>query len=489
MASDTPVRVRFAPSPTGRLHVGGLRTALYNFLFARQHGGDFVLRIEDTDQARYEPGAEDDIRDALSWTGLDCDEGPEQGGDYAPYRQSERTARYQEYARKLIELGRAYYAFDTEAELEEMRAEHGAYDITTRQHMSNSLTMSDEKVERLLDEDYVVRLKVPRQESVQFDDVVQGSVSFNTSEIDDQVLLKSDGLPTYHLANIVDDHLMNISHVIRGEEWLSSTPKHVLMYEALDWEPPTFAHLPLILSPDSSRGGKLSKRDANELGIPVYVTDYREAGYEPEALRNFLALLGWSPGTGQELFGLNEMIDAFSLDRVGASGVQFDIDKLRWVNEHYVRDLSVDELAERARPYVEDEGYEVSDERLRTICSLVQERIQVVPEVVTDNRYFFEDPDEYEEAGVEKRWEDGSADLLLAYADRLEEVDTFDTDTVETELRDLADEEDVGAGAVIHPARLAVSGRSYGPGVFGLMAVVGKEACIRRMRTAAERLG
>lgn len=491
MASDDPVRVRFAPSPTGRLHVGGLRTALYNYLFTRSHEGDFVLRIEDTDRSRYVPDAENDILEALSWTGLDYDEGPERGGDYAPYRQSKRTSHYRTYAQKLIEEGRAYYAFDTEKQLQEMRARHGAYDLTTRRHMRNSLAMTDEKVERLVNEgeEYVIRLKVPRREAVQFEDTIRGTVSFDAAEIDDQVLLKSDGMPTYHLANIVDDHLMEISHVIRGEEWLSSTPKHVLMYEALDWDPPTFAHLPLILSPDSRRGGKLSKRDAHELGIPVSVTDYREAGYEPDALLNFLALLGWSPGTEQELFTLDEMTRAFSLDRVGASAVQFDLDKLRWVNEHYVRDLSVEALAERARPYVEEEGYDVSDERLKTICSLVQERIQVVPELVTDNRYFFEDPEEYEEAGVEKRWKDESADLLLEYADRLEDVDTFDTETVETVLRDLADEKDVGAGAIIHPARLAVSGRSYGPGVFGLMAAVGKEACIRRMRTAARRLG
>lgn len=488
MAASPPVRVRFAPSPTGRLHIGGLRTALYNYLFARKHDGDFILRFEDTDRSRYVPEAEEDIREALSWVDLDYDEGPDRGGDHEPYRQSERTAHYRKYAQKLIAEGRAYYAFDTEEELEAMREEHGAYDGSTRQHMQNSLTMEAAEVERRIDEgeDYVVRLKVPRRETVRFDDEIRGSVSFDTSEIDDQVLLKSDGMPTYHLANIVDDHLMEISHVIRGEEWLSSTPKHVLMYEALGWEPPAFAHLPLILSPD---GGKLSKRDANQLGIPVYVTDYREAGYEPTALLNFLALLGWSPGTEQELFTLGGMVNAFSLDRVGASGVQFDLDKLRWVNEHAIRDLSVEELAERVWSYIEDEGYDVSDERLRSICSLVQDRIQVAPEVVAENRYFFEDPEAYEEAGVEKRWTDESGDLLLAYAERLEEVDTFDADTLETELRDLADEKDVGAGAIIHPARLAVSGRSYGPGVFGLMAVVGKEACVRRMRRAAEVLG
>jgi glutamyl-tRNA synthetase len=490
--ADDSVRVRFAPSPTGLLHIGGLRTALYNYLFARKHDGAFLLRIEDTDRSRYVEEAEDDIVDALEWTGLTYDEGPGTGGDYGPYRQSERGDLYRKYAEQLVEEGAAYYAFDTEEELAELRESGGegspAYDASTRRDMRNSLTLDADTVEEKIEDgdDYVIRLKVPRNRTIRFDDEIRGGVSFDSEEVDDQVLLKSDGMPTYHLANIVDDHLMGISHVIRGEEWLSSTPKHVLMYEALGWEPPTFAHLPLIMSPE---GGKLSKRDADRLGIPVYVRDYREAGYEPEALLNFLALLGWNPGTEEELFSLDEMVDAFSLDRVGASGVQFDDDKLRWVNEHYVRDLSVDELASRAGPVAEEEGYEVSDERLREICALVQERVQVAPEVVTENLYFFEDPEEYEEEGVEKRWKDESADLLEKYADRLEQVGDFDTDTIETELRDLADEEDVGAGAIIHPARLAVSGRSYGPGVFGLMAAVGKEACIRRMHAAVDRLG
>jgi glutamyl-tRNA synthetase len=488
--SDGSVRVRFAPSPTGLLHIGGLRTALYNYLFARKHDGDFLLRIEDTDQNRYVDEAEADIISSLEWVGLSYDEGPGAGGELGPYRQSERGALYRKYAEQLIEAGAAYYAFDTEDELEALREDDDgtAYDASTRRDMRNSLTMTDAEVQQAFDAgtDYVVRLKVPRQRTIYVQDEIRDGVSFDSEEVDDQVLLKSDGMPTYHLANIVDDHLMEISHVIRGEEWLSSTPKHVLMYEALGWEPPTFAHLPLIMSPE---GGKLSKRDANRLGIPVYVQDYKEAGYEPGGLLNFLALLGWNPGTEQELFDLEEMTEAFSLDRVGASGVQFDLDKLRWVNEHYVRDLSVEALAERARPVVEAEGYEVSDERLHTICDLVQERIQVAPEVVTDNRYFFEDPEEYEEEGVEKRWKDESANLLLKYADRLEAADRFDVDTVETVLRDLADEEDVGAGAIIHPARLSVSGRSYGPGVFGLMAAVGKEACLRRMRRAAETLG
>lgn len=490
MASSDRVRVRFAPSPTGHLHIGGLRTALYNYLFARKHGGDFLLRIEDTDQSRYVETAEDDIMDALQWTGLTYDEGPDVGGEHAPYRQSKRADLYRSYAEKLVEAGAAYYAFDTEEDLAALRDEGVTYDLHTRHQMRNSITMSDDQVQDRLDAgaDYVIRLKVPERETVRFEDEIRGAVSFDSDEIDDQVLLKSDGLPTYHLANIVDDHLMEISHVIRGEEWLSSTPKHVLMYEALGWTPPTFAHLPLIMSPN---GGKLSKRDANTLGIPVYVTDYREEGYEPEGLVNYLALLGWNPGTEEELFALDDMVEAFSLERVGASGVQFDLDKLRWVNEHYVRALSVEALVDRVRPYVEDAGYSASDDRLHEICELVQERVQVVPEIVTDNRYFFEDPDEYEEAGVEKRWKDASADLLSTYADRLESVEEedFDADTVETELRNLADEEDVGAGAIIHPARLAVSGRSYGPGVFGLLATVGKQACIRRMRRAVETLG
>jgi len=473
--------------------VGGLRTALYNYLFARKHGGEMVLRFEDTDRSRYVEQAEEDIVEALRWTNLSCDEGPGQGGPYAPYRQSERAHLYETYAERLVDVGAAYYAFDTEEELESLRKEgdgagERAYNVSTRRQMRNSLTMSEDRVRDLLNDgaDYVIRLKVPRNEVVRFDDVVRGTVAFESDEIDDQVLLKSDGMPTYHLANIVDDHLMEISHVIRGDEWLSSTPKHVLMYDALGWEAPTFAHLPLILSPEE---GKLSKRDANELGIPVYVKDYRSDGYEPEALVNYLSLLGWSPGVDQELFELDELTASFTLDDVGTSGVQFDLDKLRWINEHYVRDLSVDELVDRVRPYVEEEGYDVSESRLSDICELLQERVQVVPEIVTKNRYFFEDPKEYEESGVEERWDDDSADLVTAYVDRLTDVDGFDAEEIEALLRDVADARDVGAGDIIHPTRLAVSGRTYGPGLFGMMEAVGKEPCLRRMRRAARELG
>ena len=488
-------RVRFAPSPTGLLHIGGLRTALYNYLFARQHDGTFILRIEDTDQSRYVPEAEEDIRASMDWVGLDMDEGPEAGGPHAPYYQSQRSELYQKYAQQLIDEGFAYYAFDTEDEIAAMRERlktdknpNPKYDAVTRHEMRNSLTLPEEEVQELLDSgaEHVVRLKVPRDETIRFKDIIRGHVSFETAGLDDQVLLKSDGLPTYHLANVVDDHHMDITHVIRGEEWLSSVPKHMLLYRYLGWTPPKLAHLPLILSPE---GGKLSKRDADDLGIPVFVKDYRKAGYEPEALLNFLALLGWNPGTEQELFSLDELVEAFSLERVGSSGVQFDMDKLNWFNGQYLRALSVEELAERARPYIEAEGYSVSDERLHFICDIMQDRLDRVSELATDARYFFEAPESYDEKGVKKRWKDDSADLLEEYADRLEDADTFDTDSVNSILRDLADERDVGAGRIIHPARLAVSGRTYGPGVFGLLVSVGKDECIRRLRRAVDELG
>lgn len=495
-ASDaSTVRVRFAPSPTGLLHIGGLRTALYNYLFARQHDGAFILRIEDTDRSRYVPEAEQDIRDALAWAGLDYDEGPEKGGPHAPYYQSERQALYTQYAQQLVEAGHAYYAFDTEAEIEAMRqrqkegdAPSATYDATTRHTMRNSLTLPDDEVEQLLSEgaEHVIRLKVPRDETVQFEDAVRGSVAFDTAGLDDQVLIKSDGMPTYHMANIVDDHRMEITHVIRGEEWLSSTPKHMLLYRYLGWEPPAMAHLPLILSPE---GGKLSKRDADALGIPVFVKDYRAAGYEPEALVNFLAFLGWNPGTEQELFTLDGLVEAFSLERVGSSGVQFDLDKLEWFNQQHLREKSPAALAERVRPHLQAEDFDPDPDYLEAVVELVRDRMGHAGDIVTEHRFFFETPETYEEKGVKKRWKDDSADLLEAYADALEEASAFDVDAVESTLRDLADEHDVGAGRIIHPTRLAVSGRSYGPSLFGMMAVLGKDTCIRRMRRAAEVLG
>jgi len=494
-SSVTDVRVRFAPSPTGLLHIGGLRTALYNYLFARQHHGTFILRIEDTDRARYVEEAEQDILEALAWTGLDYDEGPETGGPHAPYYQSKRGELYTTYAQQLVEAGHAYYAFDTEDELEAMRKRlrkegqpSAKYDAETRMQMRNSLTLPEDEVQQLLDEgaEHVIRLKVPQGETVRFEDVIRGHVSFDTGGIDDQVLIKSDGMPTYHMANIVDDHHMQISHVIRGEEWLPSTPKHILLYDFLGWTPPAMAHLPLIMSPN---GGKLSKRDSEDAGIPVYVRDYQEEGYEPEALVNFLAFLGWNPGTEEELFTLDGLIDAFSLERVGSSGVQFDLDKLRWFNQQHLREKSPAALAERARPYLAAEGLDPDEDYLEEVIALVQDRIHKIEEIATTNRFFFEDPKTYEEKGVKKRWKDHSADLLEAYADALDDADAFDADTVNTVLRDLADEHDVGGGKIIHPTRLAVSGLSYGPSLFDMMVVLGRETCIRRMHRAADALG
>ena len=494
MADD--VRVRFAPSPTGLLHIGGLRTALYNYLFARKHNGTFVLRIEDTDRERYVEEAEQDILDALAWSGLSYDEGPQVGGPFEPYYQSKRRETYEEFGRQLVDEGHAYYAFDTVEELDAMRerfASSGSgapkYDASTRSEMKNSLTLSENEVERRRTngEECVIRLKVPRAETIRFHDRIRGLVSFESDQLDDQVLVKSDGMPTYHLANVVDDHLMGITHVIRGEEWLSSTPKHVLLYQFFGWDAPEMAHLPLIMSPN---GGKLSKRNAEDLGIPVSVRQYREEGYESEALINFLAFLGWNPGTEEEIFTLEELTEAFSLDRVGSSGVQFNLDKLRWYNEQYLRSFSAEELVERARPQLEAAGRDsAGDDYLVEVAALMQDRITFSGDLADASSYFFEDPEEYEESGVKKRWKDDSAELLREYADRLEKLDAFNADTTEETLRELAGERDAGAGRIIHPTRLAVSGVSFGPSLFHMMEVLGRETCVRRMRRAAEKLG
>lgn len=493
--ADTPVRVRFAPSPTGLLHIGGLRTALYNYLVARKHSGTFILRIEDTDQERYVEEAEADIIDSLRWVGLEYDEGPPEGGPHAPYYQSQRKDIYAQYARQLVEAGHAYYAFDTPEELEAMRERlqksgnpSPKYDAVTRMSMKNSLTLPEAEVQRRLDsgEEHVVRLKVQPNETVRFEDMIRDWVTFDTSTLDDQVLVKSDGLPTYHLANVVDDHLMEITHVIRGEEWLPSTPKHILLYDYLGWTPPRFAHLPLIMSPN---GGKLSKRNADQLGIPVSVRQYREAGYEPQALLNFLAFLGWNPGTDQEVFTLDELTDAFSIERVGSSGVQFNLDKLRWYNEQFIRRLSPDELAEKARPYVEAREYHPDDAYLRSVAILMQERITFVKDIAANAGYFFEDPQAYDPEGVKKRWKEDSADLLSAYATRLEQLSPFNAETADAALRELAEERGAGAGRIIHPVRLALSGVTMGPGLFEMMEVLGKETCVRRIRKAIVVLG
>ena len=479
-----PVRVRFAPSPTGLLHIGGLRTALVNYLFARKHGGTFVLRIEDTDQGRFVEGAEADIRDSLAWAGFSPDEGPEAGGPYGPYRQSERKALYAEHARKLLDADKAYVAFDTPEALTALRERTGrGYDAASRGSMDNALTLPADEVERRIaaGEPHVVRLHVEPGRRVHFDDLVRGGVTIATDEVDDQILVKSDGMPTYHLANVVDDHEMAITHVIRGEEWLPSTPKHVLLYEAFGWSAPQMAHLPLILSPS---GGKLSKRKAETAGVPVSVQQYREAGYEPEALVNFLALLGWSPGDDRELLALRELEGAFSTDGIQKAGAKLDLDKLAWFNAHYLRQKSDADLAAAARPAAEEMGFSPSDDELQSVARLLRERVTFAREIAEQGRYFFEDPSTYEPAGLKKRWKDDSADLVAAYAEKVEALGTFDAESLEAELRSLAEERGAGAGRIIHPVRLAASGTTQGPSLFDLLVGLGRETVVRRLKAA-----
>ncbi|PAU94459.1 glutamate--tRNA ligase [Aliifodinibius salipaludis] len=490
------VRVRFAPSPTGLLHIGGLRTALYNYLFAKGNNGTFVLRIEDTDQARYVEGAEEDIHRSLKWAGMEVDEGPENPGDVGPYRQSERKDMYEQYAEQLVEQGNAYYAFDTPEELDQMRERlkksgnpSPKYDAITRMSMKNSLTLPEEEVERKLEEgeEYVIRLKVPRRETIRFEDEVRGFVSFESKGLDDQVLLKSDGMPTYHLANVVDDHLMKISHVIRGEEWLSSTPKHILMYEYFGWEPPKMAHLPLIMSPS---GGKLSKRKAETEGIPINTKDYIEQKFEPEALVNFLAYLGWSPGDDSEIHSLEELCDLFSLDRVSKGGAVFDYKKLIWYNEHYLREKPADELWPRVQEIAKEHDLDPDEGYMKQIIPLMKERVSKVEDFVTMGRFFFEDPEEYEDKAV-KKWKDNSAELLEAYVEKIEELDgdDFEAKTLKDKIKEVIEEYDVGFGPVMMPLRVAVSGMGYGPDLTPTIELLGKETTIRRINTAIERLG
>jgi len=489
----SPVRVRFAPSPTGLLHIGGLRTALTNYLLARQTGGAFVLRIEDTDRTRFVPEAEQDILDSLAWAGLMVDEGPTQGGDHGPYRQSERGDRYQKAVNELVENGHAYIAFDTAEEIAALRERrqlegHDAlgYGVATRGEMTNSLTLDADEVQRRIDagDDYVVRLKVEPGQTVRFEDAVRGEVAFETETVDDQVLLKSDGMPTYHLANVVDDHAMEITDVIRGEEWLPSTPKHVLLYDAFGWTPPRFAHLPLIMSPT---GGKLSKRSADTLGIPVNVCQYREEGYEPEAVVNFLAFLGWNPGTEKERFTLDELVEAFSVERIGTSGAQFSLDKLTWFNGQVLRELAPEAIAERAKAVVEAKHGPVDASSIVTAAELLRERIEKASDLA-DADYLFGDVTVYDETGLKKRWKDDSPHLVAAYADRLEADGEFTEASTEAVMRQLVEDEEVGFGRIIHPVRLATTGVTVGAGMFETLVAIGREATIARLRRAATEL-
>ncbi len=489
MSNKSIVRVRFAPSPTGLLHIGGLRTALYNYLFARRFGGTFVVRIEDTDQTRFVPEAEDYIFDALAWAGIQPDESPRHGGDFGPYRQSERLELYRTVAEQLVRDGHAYVAFDTEEEIDRMRASgaDGAparYGTATRGAMSNSLTLTPEEVSRRISasEPHVIRLLVPEGREVSFTDAVRGPVSFHSDELDDQVLLKSDGYPTYHLANVVDDHEMAISHVIRGEEWLPSTPKHLLIYEALGWEAPDMAHLPLILSPT---GGKLSKRSGDKYGIPVFVLDYRDQGFESEAVINYLALLGWHPSSDRERFSLEELTTEFAIDRVGSSGVQFDIDKLRWFNEQVLREMPTARLVEAVAPYVAGAGFEVSHEELIPVVELLHDRLSHARDIL-QYREFFEDPASYEEKAVKKRWKEDTSDIIRSLADELAALEDWSAPHIEQGFDRYVETSGFGRGRVMPATRIAVSGRASGPDLFPSLALLGRTTVLRRLSAAAD---
>lgn len=494
MALDN-VRVRFAPSPTGFLHIGGLRTALYNYLFARHHGGTFVLRIEDTDQKRYVEQAENDISQSLAWAGMSADEGPEAGGASGPYRQSERSGLYQKYARQLINDGYAYYAFDTTEDIEQMRERlkksgnpSPKYDAITRMSMKNSITLPEDEVRARLErgDAHVVRLKVPRRETIRFSDLVRGNVKFESTGLDDQVLLKSDGLPTYHLANVVDDHEMQISHVIRGEEWLSSAPKHILLYQYLGWEPPEMAHLPLIMSPS---GGKLSKRKAEEMGIPVNVRDYIENAYEPAALINFLAYLGWSPGDDREVLSLEELCKEFTIDRVSKAGAVFDIKKLTWYNEQYMRERSADDILPQYKAEMEKAGLQPADDvYMKEAITLMMDRVSRVPELVEHGRYFYERPAEYDPKSVKKAWKAQTPELVEAYLERLQKLEAAEAATLKAELKAVIEEKGVGFGKLMLPVRVAITGMGFGPDLFQTMQLLGKKECEARIEQALNQL-
>ncbi|MAT55876.1 MAG: glutamate--tRNA ligase [Saprospirales bacterium] len=499
------IRVRFAPSPTGPLHIGGVRTALYNYLFAKKHNGVFCLRIEDTDQARYVAGAEDYIKETLGWLGLVPDEGPGYGGDFGPYRQSERKDIYLKYAQELLKRGKAYYAFDTPEELDarrKMEAERGnhsfKYDAHSRKEMKNSLTLSEEEVQKRISagEPYVIRLLVPENDTVTFEDLVRGQVTFETSELDDKVLIKADGMPTYHMANIVDDHLMEISHVIRGEEWLPSTGHHVLLYKAFGWGDsiPHFAHLPLILKPNGK--GKLSKRDGAKFGIPVFPLDwkgegeddhypgFREYGFLPEAVINFLAFLGWNPGTDEELFSLDQLCQVFSLDKIHKGGARFDYEKARWYNQQYIQRTDDGKLASLVRPIVEAKGFSPDDGFLTKVCGLLKERCQVLPDFWENGFWFFDEVKEYDTDNVKKRWTPelkGHFEKLIA---RLAEAETFETPELESMVKAFINDNGLKMGQVLPLLRIALAGTMKGPGVFETMEVFGKEETLKRLKKA-----
>lgn len=483
------IRVRFAPSPTGYLHVGGARTALFNYLFARHHGGEFILRIEDTDRSRFQEDALEEIFTSLRWLGLQWDEGPEAGGEKGPYFQSERLETYREKADQLLESGHAYRCFCTSERLQKMREDQQkAKAATVSGYDRHCRDLPEDKINKLLDENtpHVIRLKIPLTRDVSFTDAIRGEITYKSEMLDDIVLLKSDGFPTYHLANVVDDYLMEISHVLRGDEWIVSTPRHIILYEAFGWSPPVFAHMPVILSSD---GGKLSKRKG-----AASVMDYKNSGYLPEALFNFLALLGWAPGDDREKMTPDEIIEAFSLERVSPKSSVFDEKKLDWMNGLYMQDCSVESIIDDAVKLWQDKGFVDGESKsgepyFRTVVSLLKDRSKRVSELAENARYFFIDPETYEEKAVKKHWKESTANIVTELAKRIESVDAYTKESLEELYREYAEETGLSGGKLIHPTRLAVSGVSFGPGLFELLEALGKEVVIRRIKAAVERLG
>jgi glutamyl-tRNA synthetase len=503
----TKVRVRFAPSPTGPLHIGGVRTALYNYLFAKKSKGDFILRIEDTDQTRFVDKAEDYLNESLEWLGLTPDEGVRQGGDYGPYKQSERKEIYDKYAQQLIENDWAYYAFDTPEELNQLREKAEAqkktfaYDSTIRSGLKNSLSLGEEETKKRIrdGEAFVIRFKMPENSEIKVNDLVRGDVKFNTSALDDKVIFKSDGLPTYHLANIVDDYSMKITHVIRGEEWLPSLPLHVMLYKALGWESemPAFAHLPLILKPSGK--GKLSKRDGDKDGFPVFPLEwkandgevssgYREAGYFQEAVINLLALLGWNPGTEQEVFSMEELIESFSLDRVNKSGARFDPDKAKWYNQHYLKSKTNLELTQLYQPILQNKGIQKSDSFVEKVVEQVKDRATYITDFWDQSYYYFEDPKTYDEKTTRKFWKEGTSAIVQACLGILEETEPFTSEITEKAIKAYIESNELGFGKVMNPLRLAIVGAGKGPHLFDIFEMIGKETTVNRIRKALEKL-
>ena len=503
------VRVRFAPSPTGPLHIGGVRTALYNYLFAKNKGGKMILRIEDTDQARFVEGAEQYIIESLKWCGIEFDESVVAGGDFGPYKQSERKDLYLPYAEQLVKDGFAYYAFDTTEELTAMRERMKAagvpspqYNAVTRTTMQNSLALSEDEVKIRMDagETYVIRIKMPRNEEVKLNDIIRGWVVVNTNNMDDKVIFKSDGMPTYHLANIVDDYMMKISHVIRGEEWLPSAPLHVLLYRYLGWEDamPQFAHLPLILKPDGN--GKLSKRDGDRLGFPVFPTEwtnpetkeissgYRESGYISEAFINMLSFLGWNPGTTQEIFSMEGLIEAFSLERVGKAGAKFDFDKTRWFNQQYLRAKSKEDLAQDLQIILKENGVEAEDSFVATVCEQLKERATFVKDMWEEGKYYFAAPTSYDEKTIRKKWKEDTPKYVLELKNKLSVLSDFSSENIEVEFKKYLEENELGMGRLLPAFRVCLTGLGMGPSLFDIASLLGKEETIKRMETALEKI-